>query len=52
VFLCLLCMVNISRSYYFRCIVIVDIFSVYLFYDNYCMKLNLVINHKEINIKS
>jgi hypothetical protein len=28
VFLCLLCMVNISRSCYFRCSIIVDIFIV------------------------
>jgi hypothetical protein len=52
VLLCLLCMVNISRSCYFCCIVIVDIFSVYLFYDNCCMKLSLVINHKAITIRS
>jgi hypothetical protein len=42
VFLCLLCMVNISRSCYFCCIVIVEIFSVQLFYDNCGMKVNLV----------
>jgi hypothetical protein len=52
VFLCLVCMVNISRSCYFCCIVIVDIFGVWLFYDNNCMKVNLVINHKEIIIIS
>jgi hypothetical protein len=52
VFLCLVCMVNISRSCYFYCIVIVDIFGVWLFYDNNCMKVNLVINHKEIIIIS
>jgi hypothetical protein len=51
VFLCLLCKVNISRSCYLCFIVIVEIFGVYLFYDNGCMKVNLVINHKEITIK-
>jgi hypothetical protein len=43
VFLCLLCMVNISRSCYFHCIVIAEIFNVYLFYDNCGMKVNLVL---------
>jgi hypothetical protein len=52
VFLCLLCIVNIYRSCYFHCIVIVDMFSVYLFYDNCCMKVKLVINHNEITINS